>query len=278
MDGLITASIPAFLFLLVVDWLVHRFAPDQDQRGYAAKDTVTSLAMGLGNQLFGLIKLFSTGGLIIAAAALTPLSLSAADPWTWVLALVLGDLSYYWSHRAQHRIRLLWAHHNVHHSSEYFNLSTALRQGWLPPIVAVLAVLEIPAALLGVPPWVIFMAHSINLLYQFPLHTERVDKLWAPIEFLFVTPSHHRVHHGVNNPYLDKNYGGILIIWDRIFGTYAPELERVTFGLTTNVNSHNPLRVGFHELAGISRDVGTAQTWRDRLGYVFGPPGWRPKD
>jgi sterol desaturase/sphingolipid hydroxylase (fatty acid hydroxylase superfamily) len=135
----------------------------------------------------------------------------------------------------------------------------------------------IPLALLGIPPWIILLQQSVSLLYQFFLHTERVGTLWAPVELIMNTPSHHRVHHGSNNEYLDRNYGGILIVWDRIFGSFEPEGARVIYGLTKNIETSNPMRVAFHEFADIWRDVRRAQTWRERASYVFGHPGWQPK-
>jgi len=134
----------------------------------------------------------------------------------------------------------------------------------------------VPLPLLGVPPWLIFTAFSINLIFQFFVHTERIDRMWRPIEFVFNTPSHHRVHHAVDPDYLDRNYAGILIIWDRIFGSYAEETHRPTYGLTTNIDSFNPFRLQYHEYAAIWRDVRASGSWRERLGYLFAPPGWRP--
>jgi sterol desaturase/sphingolipid hydroxylase (fatty acid hydroxylase superfamily) len=161
----------------------------------------------------------------------------------------------------------------VHHSSQRYNFSTALRQTWTPfggiPFWA-------PLALLGVPVWAIFLQQSISLIYQFFLHTERVGKLWRPVEYVMNTPSHHRVHHGMNNAYLDRNYGGILVIWDRLFRSFEPEGERVVYGLTKQLRTHNPLVDATHEYASIWSDVRTARTWRDRLGHVLRGPGWQP--
>jgi sterol desaturase/sphingolipid hydroxylase (fatty acid hydroxylase superfamily) len=155
-----------------------------------------------------------------------------------------------------------------------FNLSTALRQSWTPMTTLPF---WLPLALLGIPPWMILLQQSISLVYQFFLHTERVDKLWRPIEWIFNTPSHHRVHHGSNTVYLDRFYGGVLIVWDRFFRTFEAEGERVVYGLTKNIDTYNPLRVAFHEYATTWRDVRGASCWRDRAGYLFGPPGWAPK-
>ncbi|MEW2425290.1 sterol desaturase family protein [Streptomyces nigra] len=267
-------AIPAFVLLVAVEALSYRFLPDDDERGYEVRDTATSMSMGAGSQV---IALPWKAVVIVAYAALysvAPWQLSPGSVWTWVLLFFAEDLAYYAFHRAHHRVRLLWASHVVHHSSVRFNLSTALRQSWTP-----MSGLPfwMPLALLGIPPWMILLQQSISLIYQFFLHTERVDRLWRPIEFVFNTPSHHRVHHGSNNVYLDRNYGGILIIWDRLFGTFQPEGERVVYGLTKNIGTYNPLRVAFHEYTATWHDIRTATRWRDRAGYAFGPPGWAPQ-
>ncbi|MFE2628345.1 sterol desaturase family protein [Streptomyces sp. NPDC004562] len=267
-------AIPAFVLLVAVEALSYRFLPDDEERGYEARDTATSMSMGAGSQV---IALPWKAVVIVAYAALytvAPWQPSPGSVWTWVLLFFAEDLAYYAYHRAHHRVRLLWASHVVHHSSVRFNLSTALRQSWTP-----MSGLPfwMPLALLGIPPWMILLQQSISLIYQFFLHTERVDRLWRPIELVFNTPSHHRVHHGSNNVYLDRNYGGILIIWDRLFGTFQPEGERVVYGLTKNIDTYNPLRVAFHEYAATWHDIRTATRWRDRAGYAFGPPGWTPQ-
>jgi sterol desaturase/sphingolipid hydroxylase (fatty acid hydroxylase superfamily) len=170
-------------------------------------------------------------------------------------------------------VRVFWASHVVHHSSQHYNLSTALRQTWTPmtslPFWAALA-------LLGFQPWMILTQQAISLIYQFWIHTERIGRLPGPIEFVFNTPSHHRVHHGSNELYLDRNYGGILIVWDRLFGTFQGETERPRYGLTQNLRTFRPTKVAFHEFAAIARDVRGAGSWRHRLGYVFRSPGWSP--
>lgn len=189
-------------------------------------------------------------------------------------ALLAWDFIYYWNHRIQHESRWLWAIHVVHHSSEHYNLTTALRQ----PVADVFGMF-VPYGLmawLGFRPRVIENARAINLIYQFWIHTEAIDRLGKAEEFLN-TPSHHRVHHGVQQEYLDKNHGGILIIWDRLFGTFQREGERVRYGLTKNINTFNPLRIATHEYAEIISDVATATTWKERLGSVFAHPGWRKK-
>ncbi|MEU4693982.1 sterol desaturase family protein [Actinoplanes sp. NPDC023714] len=266
-------AVPAFLLLIVMEVLSFRFLPDDEERGYEARDTATSLSMGLGSQIIGVPWKLFTAVLFAGLYVLSPLKLDPTDWWVWVLLFFADDVAYYWFHRLHHEVRVLWAGHVVHHSSQFFNFSTALRQSWTP-MTALPFWLGLAA--LGFPPWMIFLQQSISLAYQFFLHTERVDRLPRPIEWFFNTPSHHRVHHGSNDPYLDRNYGGILIIWDRLFGTFEPEGERVRFGLTTNIDTYNPLKVATHEYAAIWRDVKSARTWRSRAGYVLGRPGWQP--
>ncbi|MEU9658973.1 sterol desaturase family protein [Streptomyces chartreusis] len=266
-------AIPAFVLLVAVEALSYRFLPDDDERGYETRDTVTSMSMGAGSQVIALPWKAVTIVAFAALHSIAPWQLSATSVSTWVLLFFAEDLAYYVFHRSHHRVRVLWASHVVHHSSVRFNLSTALRQSWTPMTTLPF---WLPLALLGIPPWMILLQQSVSLIYQFFLHTERVDRLWRPIEYVFNTPSHHRVHHGSNNAYLDRNYGGILIVWDRIFGTFQAEGERVEYGLTKNIDTYNPLRVAFHEYAATWRDVRGTTRWRDRAGYVFGPPGWTP--
>ncbi|HEX5198802.1 sterol desaturase family protein [Paractinoplanes rhizophilus] len=266
-------AVPAFLVLIVMEALSFRFLPDDEERGYEARDTATSLSMGIGSQVIGVPWKLFTAVAFAGLYVLSPIKLDPHDWWVWVLLFFADDLAYYWFHRLHHEVRVLWAGHVVHHSSQFFNLSTALRQSWTPMTALPF---WLPLALLGMPPWMIFLQQSISLAYQFFLHTERVDRLWRPIEWFFNTPSHHRVHHGSNDPYLDRNYGGILIVWDRLFRSFEPEGEAVKYGLTTNIQTFNPLKVATHEYAAIWRDVRSAPTWRHRAGYLFGRPGWQP--
>jgi len=266
-------AVPAFVLLLVVEWLSYRrFAGDA--RGYAGKDTATSLAMGAGSLVAGLAWGLLTVLAWDALHDLTPLRVEYTW-WAWVLVIVGVDFCYYWEHRAGHEVRLLWASHVVHHSSRHYNLSTALRQTWTGAHhIAFMG----PMLLLGFPLGMVVTAYSVNLLYQFWIHTERIRTLGRPIEFVFNTPSHHRVHHGSNSRYLDRNYGGILIVWDRLFRSFEPEGEPVDYGLTKNITTFNPLRVAFHEYAAIARDVRASRTWRERFGRVLRGPGWAPRD
>jgi sterol desaturase/sphingolipid hydroxylase (fatty acid hydroxylase superfamily) len=266
-------AIPVFVLLLGLEALSYRFAPDDDERGYLGRDSATSLSMGLGYLIVEAGWKLVTLAAYVGIYDLTPLRLSAHNPLTWVVLFLADDLAYYVYHRTHHEIRILWASHVVHHSSERYNLSTALRQTWTPFTALPF---WLPLALVGIPPWLILLEQSISLIYQFFLHTERIDKLPRAFEFVFNTPSHHRVHHGSNSIYLDRNYGGILIIWDRMFGSFEPEGERVIYGLTKNLTSYNPLRVAFHEYSQIAGDFGTATRWRDRLAHLTRGPGWSP--
>ena len=275
MFDLILYAIPFFVASLVVEWLTFRHTGDHDDAliGYDATDTATSLSMGLGNVII------NVGWKIVVAAVyagvyeLTPLRISSDAWWAWVLLFFADDLAYYWFHRVSHEVRVFWASHVVHHSSQHYNLSTALRQTWVPMTSFPF---WIPLALIGIPPWMIILEQAASLTYQFFIHTERVGRLWRPVEFVFNTPSHHRAHHGANQIYLDRNYGGILIIWDRLFHSFQPETERVRYGLTKNIATHNPLAVATHEYAAIARDVRHAHTVRDALGYALRGPGWEP--
>lgn len=192
-------------------------------------------------------------------------------PVAWVVAMVGWDFIYYWNHRFMHEARYMWAIHVVHHSSERYNLSTALRQ----PVADAFGtfVPDGTLALLGVRPELIVQARAINLLYQYWIHTDTIRTL-GPLEEVLNTPSHHRAHHGSNRQYLDRNHGGILISWDRLFGTFEREREPVVYGLTRNIDTFNPLKVATHEHADMLRDVAASTTWRDRLSFVVRGPGW----
>jgi sterol desaturase/sphingolipid hydroxylase (fatty acid hydroxylase superfamily) len=188
-----------------------------------------------------------------------------------VVAIGGWDFIYYWNHRFMHEVRTLWAHHVVHHSSERYNLSTALRQPVVEPFAAFFPYGVL--AWLGVRPSLIERARGVNLLYQYWIHTDTIRRL-GDAEEVLNTPSHHRVHHGSNGKYIDRNHGSILIIWDRLFGTFQREEEPVVYGLTKNLDSFNPIKIAFHEYADIVRDVARSDNWRDRLSFVFRGPGW----
>lgn len=271
MFDLLTYAAPFFVLLLIAEFVTYRLDDDRGLVGYDVKDSRTSLTMGLGNLIINVGWKIVVAAIYAAAYELTPLRIPSNAWWAWVLLFFADDFAYYWYHRLSHTVRLLWGSHVVHHSSQYYNFSTALRQPWVPMTAFAF---WIPLALLGMPVWMILLQQAISLTYQFFIHTERVDRLPRPIEFVMNTPSHHRAHHGSNQIYLDKNYGGILIIWDRLFRTFELETERVRYGLTKNLETFNPLTVATHEYAAMVRDVRHADNWQDRFGYVFRGPGW----
>jgi sterol desaturase/sphingolipid hydroxylase (fatty acid hydroxylase superfamily) len=268
-------AIPFFVLLLVLEYLSFRQVRDENEGliGFESRDTRTSLTMGFGNVVINFGWKFVVLAAYIGIYELTPLRLDPGDWWVWVLLFFADDFSYYWFHRISHESRGFWASHVVHHSSQHYNLSTALRQTWVPMTYFPFW-LWMPAV--GFEPWMVLLAQSWSLIYQFWIHTEKIRKLPRWFEAVFNTPSHHRVHHGVNDQYLDRNYGGILIIWDRMFGTYVPEGERVRYGLTTQLETFRPVRVAFHEYIAMWHDVKRAHRFRDKLGVVFRGPGWTP--
>ena len=271
-------AVPFFAFTILIEWLMIRSHRKSDAHGadqvatYDIKDAATSITMGIGNLalMFGVKTL--TLAIFFAVYELRIFEVPTDTWWAWLLLIPADDFVYYWYHRAGHEVRFFWAAHVTHHSSQHYNLSTALRQTWTGPFIG--WVFWVPLLLIGFHPLMIFTTQAASLLYQYWLHTELVNTM-GPFGLIFNTPSHHRVHHGRNPRYLDRNHGGILIIWDRLFGTFEAETERPDYGLTTQLKSHNPLVVAFHEWRDMARDLRQARTWRGRLGTIFGRPGWR---
>ncbi len=241
--------------------------------GYESRDTAASLAMLVGNLSIAIATMGVLERVDRLAHSRRLLSIGTSKR-SWLGALLAWDFLYYWEHRWMHEVRLFWANHVTHHSSERYNLSTALRQPWS---AYMMHWVFLPMPLLGFRPAMVRRSGEINLLYQYWVHTEAIDRLPAAGEAVLNTPSHHRVHHGANPQYLDKNYAGILILWDKLFGTFEPEVRRVKYGLTKNIDTFNPVRIGYHEFIDIARDVRQARGFKARLGYVFGPPGWKPE-
>lgn len=193
--------------------------------------------------------------------------------WTTILCILLIDFLYYWEHRIEHRVRALWTYHSIHHSSPIYNYTTALRVSFIDSFVT--WIFYLPAILVGFHPYVVLLAILFMLTYQFWLHTEIIGKLgWY--EKIFMTPSQHRVHHGSDDIYLDKNYGAILSIWDRMFGTFQEELHTPTYGLTTPINTINPVKVHFIEYYHMFRDMWKAKSLKEAWQYMVNPPGWKP--
>ncbi|MRH93438.1 C-5 sterol desaturase [Nocardia sp. SYP-A9097] len=268
-------ALPVFALSIVIEvWLLRDH--DEQVTGYLARDSGISFIIGFGGLVaMAILKLATLALFVFLWECVALWHIPANTWWSWLLLMVTVDFAYYWDHRFTHRVRLGWAGHQVHHSSEYLNVGNALRLKWNPWFEAVVWT---PLPLLGFAPWTIYFAFIFNLVYQFFTHTEIIGRLPRPIEYLLNTPSHHRVHHGRDPEYLDKNYGGILIIWDRLFGTYQEELHRPSYGLTKPVGTHNVLKLQYHEYGNIIRDVRGARGWRNKLGYIFAPPGWQPKD
>ncbi|WP_020604500.1 sterol desaturase family protein [Spirosoma spitsbergense] len=270
MKDLIQYAIPGFIILLVAEVIV---TARQQKDYYDAKDTAGSLAMGIGNVIVGFVGKAIVFGAYTLVYQFRFFTVDMTQWWAWIILFFVDDFSYYWFHRISHSSRYFWASHVVHHSSMKYNLGTALRQTWTGNLSGAF-IFWIWLPLVGFSPVAIMTMQAISLLYQFWIHTEHINRFPAPIEFIFNTPSHHRVHHGSDLAYLDKNHAGVLIIWDRMFGTFEPERHRPTYGLTTNINSHNPVRIAFHEWVAIGQDMRRAGSWRVALGYLFGPPGW----
>ena len=269
MPNLIHYAIPGFLLLLVIESIVDAV---MRRELYHVKDTFASLTMGTGNVVVNLFAKAMVFGIftIVHKFAIFHIGFQW---WAWVLLFFADDFSYYWFHRTSHESRLFWASHVVHHSSQHYNLSTALRQTWTGSFYGFIFWLWLP--LIGFQPVMILTMQDISLIYQFWIHTEVLRTL-GPLEAFFNTPSHHRVHHATNMRYLDRNHAGTLIIWDRMFGSFEPEdmADKPAYGLTKNINSYNPLRIAFHEWAAIWRDVRRAPTLKTKIKYIFAPPGW----
>ena len=264
---------PLFILLVIAEMLAARYL----HRGeYEARDTAASLLMGFGSTVLGFAGLF----LFLAMAKfLTPYRLMTIG-FSWaalIVCFVLDDLAYYAWHRASHRVRWLWADHVQHHSSQHYNLSTALRQPWTGALTPGLF-FRAPLILIGFPLPMLAFVHGLNLVYQFWIHTEAIGKLPRWFEAVMNTPSHHRVHHATNARYLDSNYAGVFIVWDRWFGTFVAEEEsdKPRYGIVKNLATFNPLKVMAHEWIGIVQDVMRAKSAREAAAYIFAPPGWSP--
>jgi sterol desaturase/sphingolipid hydroxylase (fatty acid hydroxylase superfamily) len=244
------------------------------KRAYDWRENFASIGVALGQRLANILTFGFVTGVYWWVWEHRAFTVALDDVASFAL-LVLGvEFCYYWHHRLSHEIRWFWATHAVHHSAENLTFGVAYRLGWTGGVTGA-AFFYLPLVWLGFHPVAIFSTLAINLIYQFWLHNEWMPKL-GPLEWVLNTPSHHRVHHAVNPRYLDRNYGGMLVIFDRLFGTLVVEDEKEAcrYGLVTPVNSFNPIRIAFHEWIAIGRDLRGARTWRERVGFLFGPPGW----
>lgn len=268
--GPVEYAIPFFILLILLEMVwARRNAPQK----YEPRDTLTSLALGVGSTAAGAL----TAGVVAMAAVWLfdhRLATIGWAWWAWIACFVLDDFNYYWAHRTGHRVRWFWAAHVNHHSSQHYNLSTALRQTWTG-FFALSFVFRIWPAFIGFDPVMIATCGAVNLIYQFWIHTEAVGRLPRWFEAVMNTPSHHRVHHAINPVYLDRNYAGVFIVWDRLFATFQPERDdqRIQYGIVRQLGSFNVLWAVFHEWIGMAKDVWRAP-WRHKLSYLVRAPGW----
>ena len=247
---------------------------ERSLRGRGFMDIVASISTQIPSVLAETFVLaFAYVGYVLVADTFVTWTLPIAF-WSTALALLACDFVYYWEHRLAHEIRVLWTQHAVHHSSRYMNASVAVRFGPLEGVIT--ALIHLPLVLIGFPPELVFFGILVVLAYQTWIHTELIGKL-GPLDRFLNTPANHRVHHGCDDKYIDKNYGGILIIWDRIFGTYQEEEERPHYGLKRDFDSVNPVVVWFSELPQFFRDLKGARSLGEAWMYIFGRPGWAPK-
>lgn len=266
-------AVPIFGVLIGIEvYLSYREKRDL----YEWRDSWASIGMGIGVVFVGLVMKTLAWGFYTWLYQYRLLTLD----WhwlVWIAILFADDFTFYWHHRLSHEVRVFWAAHINHHSSQRYNLATALRQSWVEDVYKFVWWFWLP--LLGFPPMMIMMMQSISLIYQFWIHTQLIGKLGF-LEYFLNTPSHHRAHHAVNIRYLDRNYAGILIIWDKLFGTFEPESDQdpVVYGIINNLESYNLFKIAFHEYEALWRDIRNAATWRDRLNYLLRPPGWTPTD
>ena len=266
----VTLAIPGFVLLVLAEMVAARF---RDPHRYCPRDTLTSLALWLGSTMAGVLSSGAVFALAVWVGRFRLFDIGWGGYW-FAVCFVADDFAYYWFHRTAHRVRWFWASHVVHHSSQHYNLSTALRQTWTG-FFSLAFLFRMPLFLIGFPPAMVFFVAGVNLVYQFWIHTEAIGRMPRWFEAVMNTPSHHRVHHATNPRYLDRNYAGVFIVWDRMFGTYEPELDadRPRFGLVKDLGSFSLLWAAFHEWIAIARDMWAAP-WSAKLGYLLRPPGW----
>ena len=272
--NLIIYAIPVFFLLIGVELLITRM---KKLSYYRFNDAVTNLSLGIGSTVSGIFLKTLTVLAYIKLFEISPLNGTIPNTWWVYILLFLGvDFFYYWFHRLAHEISVMWGSHAVHHQSEEYNLTVALRQAWYQGAFSF--VFYLPLAIMGFPPVMFFVVSQIVTLYQFWIHTKLIHKMPAPFEYIFNTPSHHRVHHGVNPQYIDKNHAGTLIIWDRMFGTFEPEQEEVVYGITKQSKSWNPIWVNFEYWVDLGRDLSKVHKWRNAILMLVKMPGWKPEE
>ena len=272
--SLIVYSIPIFFLLIGVELLITRM---KGLSYYRFNDAITNLSCGIGSQVTGIFLKFLTFTVYVMIYDHSPLNGKIPYNYITIILLFLGvDFFYYWFHRLAHEVSILWGSHVVHHQSEEYNLSVALRQAWVQGAFS--WVFYLPLAFVGFNPYMFATIASLQTVYQFWIHTKVIGKMPVWFEYVFNTPSHHRVHHGVNPKYIDKNHAGTLIIWDRVFGTFQEEEEEVVYGITTQPKSWNPLWVNFEYWIDLFRDMGKVRKPADAVRMLVYAPGWKPED
>jgi len=261
----IWVAAPVMFTLVALEWIVGgKKIPNL----YNTKDFLASLSIGLGNLVLNGFMKLGMFAVFLFFYNIAPFKIPHTW-WSYVLCLIVLDFCRYWAHRIAHEQRFWWSTHVVHHSSEHYNLSVSFRLSWTQNLKIIFF---LPVILMGFHPLVFFIVHQVEVLYQFWIHTELIRKLPAPIEYVFTTPSHHRVHHSVNERYIDKNYGSTFIIWDRMFGTFQEEDEPAKYGITKPVNSYNPFVLVFHEWAEVVKDLVKARSLKEMYQILFGSP------
>jgi len=264
--NIILWAAPVMFLLVFIEWGISIY---QNKDSYDKKDFFAASTIGFVNVgISALIKVFIFG-IVLFFWNIVPWKIPATW-WSFIACFIAIDFARYWAHRVAHEQRFWWATHITHHNSKKYNFSVSFRLSWTQHIKFVFFV---PVVMMGFDPFVFFICHQIAVLYQFWIHTEYIKKLPAPIEYVFVTPSHHRVHHGSDEHYLDKNYGSTLIIWDRMFGTFTPEGVRPTYGITKQVDTYNPVYLVFHEFIDIYKDLRQAENMKEAWQILFGRPG-----
>ena len=272
--GVVEYAIPLFILAIIAEMI---WARRRRRNAYEPRDTLNSLLLGTGSTVIGGL----TAVVVVGALAWLYQHRIATIGWAWwawIACFVLDDFNYYWAHRSGHRVRWFWAAHVNHHSSQHYNLSTALRQTWTGLFTLSFA-FRIWPAFIGFPPAMLLTCGAINLVYQFWIHTEAIGRMPRWFEALFNTPSHHRVHHATNPLYLDRNYAGVFIVWDKLLGSFQAERpgDVLHYGIVRQLGSFSLVWSAFHEWAGIAQDLVRAP-WRYKLSYLLREPGWSHDD
>ena len=263
---IIVYAAPFMFFFVLMEYIVSRV---QNRNLYEGKEMLGSTLVGLGNVAIGFFIKTTLFYLFILVYNLLPWRMELRW-WTFIPCYIILDFCSYWAHRISHHVRVLWGTHVTHHSGEHYNLTVSFRLSW---VQYVKIIFFLPVALAGFHPVIIFITNQVAVLFQFWVHTEYIRTLHPIVEYVFATPSNHRVHHGSQEKYINKNFGATFIIWDRLFGTYQAEEEKVVYGITHDIErKYDPIHINFHEYVDILRDLKETNTWRERLFFIFGDP------